>query len=186
MVSVLFFIIFLSAMRTFLVILTTALLTALGLIYARTSNAFPQFFSLLPIPSYATEQTGSIAPTGAACTTPRGESVAHGEVFLSFATETGSIAEDGCESRSTVCNNGSWSLEQEPLAFETCVLETPETCEVNGFIFAHGSSQEFFKLDAATETCTSETRTCTDGEVDGDETYTLLSCSSSCPASTGT
>jgi hypothetical protein len=78
-------------MRTFLVILTTALLTALGLIYARTSNAFPEFFSLLPLPSYVSEQaagTGTISPTGVGCTTPRGDQVAHGEVFLSFASAT--------------------------------------------------------------------------------------------------
>lgn len=170
-------------MRTFLVILTTALLTALGLIYARTSNAFPEFFSLLPLPSYVSEQTGTgtISPTGVGCTTPRGDQVAHGEVFLSFASATWTIADGWCESRSTVCINGSRSVDQEPLEHKTCALETPKTCDVGWFIFAHGTSQEFFKIDETTQTCTSETRTCTDGEVDGDETYTSLSCPSSCP-----
>ncbi len=177
-------------MRTFLLILTTALLTALWLIYAQTSNLFPEFFSLLPLPSYVNEQAGNeewtISPTGADCTTPWGTSVAHGEVFLSFASETGSLAEGGCESRSTVCVNGSRSAEQEPLQYETCTLDTPKTCDVNWFVFAHGSSQEFYLFDEEAQTCTSQTRTCTDGVVDGDETYTYLSCPSSCPASTGT
>ncbi len=171
-------------MRTFLLILTTALLTALWLIYALTSNIFPEFFALLPLPSYVSEQTAqpwTISPTGIGCTTPRGDQVAHGEVFLSFATETWAIAEGWCVSRSTVCVNGSRSAEQEPLAHSTCTLDTPKSCEVGGFIFAHGTSHEFFKLDEPTQRCTSEERTCTDGEVDGDESYTYLSCPSSCP-----
>jgi len=171
-------------MRTFLLILTTALLTALWLIYVQTSNLFPEFFSLLPLPSYVSNQPGdiewTISPTGADCTTPRGKKVTHGEVFLSFASVTGSVSEGWCESRSTVCINGTRSAEQEPLTFETCTLETPKTCEVAGFIFSHGSSQEFFSFDEDEQTCNAQERTCTDGVVDWDEAYTYLSCPSSC------
>lgn len=168
-------------MRTFLVILTTALLTALGLIYARTSNAFPEFFSLLPLPSYVAEQPNWLAPTGEDCTTPWWDTVVHGDTFLSFANETWSIADGKCASRTTVCNNGSWSAEQEPLAFKTCLLDMPKPCDVDWFLFAHGTSHEFFKVETWATSCPSQERNCVDGVVDWDETYTLLNCPWSCP-----
>gem|GEM_PF-6376379 len=65
-----------------------------------------------------------------------------------------------------MCINGTRSAEQEPLTFETCTLETPKTCEVAGFIFSHGSSQEFFSFDEDEQTCNAQERTCTDGVVD--------------------
>lgn len=174
-------------MRTFLLILTTALLTALGLIYALTTNAFPTLFSYLPLPNYGTQPaSGSLAPTWSDCTTPWGETVAHGELFLSFANETWSVADGKCASRTTVCNNGSRSAEEQPLQYQSCALDTPKTCEVNGFVFAHGSSQEFFKIDETTKTCDAQTRTCTDGVASGDEAYMYLSCPSSCPTTTVT
>lgn len=173
-------------MRTFLLIVVTALLSILSLIYAQLNNVFPWFFALLNL-SWSTPQIASdtIPADGAACTTPRWETVEHGQVFLSFAAETWSVASWWCESRSTVCNNWSWSAEQEPLPAKTCVLETPKNCEINWFLIAHGTSKEFYAFDESNQSCESQTRTCTDGEMDGDESYEYVSCPSSCPTLTG-
>lgn len=175
-------------MRTFLLIITTALLTIVGIFYALTNNLFPEVIALLPLPNFVSDQaSGSLAsPTWADCTTPWWDTVTHGEVFLSFQDGSGTLASGGCVSKSTICNNGSRSVAEEPFPNKTCTLAAPENCEVNWFLFAHGTSQEFFKLDTKTQSCTSETRTCTDGTVDGDETFTYLSCPSSCPAAGNT
>lgn len=171
-------------MRTLLLIITTALLTAVWLLYAWQSNSFPEFFSLIA-PVSAPEGEIAIASNGNPCTTPWWETIEHGKVFLSFAQENASIGSGGCESRSTICNDGSRSIDQEPFSYKSCSLETPKSCEVNNFKFAHWSSQTFYKLDAKKQQCTSQERSCIDGIVDGDDAYSYLSCPSSCPVFTG-
>ncbi len=172
-------------MRTLLLIIITALLSTLSLIYAQLNNLLPWFFALLNLPGTApTAVTDTLSANGQPCTTPRWDTIEHGQVFLSFTTETWSIASWWCESRSTVCNNWSRSVEQEPLPAKNCTLDTPKNCEVGSFVFAHGTSQEFYSFDETKQACESQTRNCTDGEVDGDDTYTYLSCPSSCPTQT--
>jgi hypothetical protein len=174
-------------MRTFLLILTTALLTALGIIYAWTNNLFPQVFSLLPMPYYGEQIAAedSAVPTWAACTTPWWDRIAHGEMILSFAAESWTISDEGCQAFSSYCLHGQrWG--DTPARYESCQIENPGTCEVNWFVFAHGTSHEFFAQDPENETCLSQDRTCTDGEVDGDETYIYLGCPSGCAAWDGT
>jgi len=175
-------------MRTLLLIITTALLTTVGLFYAWQSDAFPAFFDLvMPTNSLQSQEAPPIDPNsklisleGNPCITPRNETVQHGEVFLSFAFPQATIADGGCISQSTICNNGTWSADQEPYGFSTCLIETPKTCDVNGFIFPNATTYTFYKPTTA-GTCVSQERTCTDGEVDGDPTYLYISCPSSCP-----
>lgn len=172
-------------MRTLLLIIITALLSILSLIYAQINNIFPEFFALLNLSNSAPASvTETLSADGENCTTPRWETIEHGQVFLSFASETGSIASWWCVSRSTICNNWSRSAEQEPLPVKTCTLQDAQNCELDGLIFANGTSREFFKFNTWDQTCASELRTCTDGTFDGDESFTELSCASNCPLQT--
>lgn len=172
-------------MRTLLLIIVTALLSILSLIYAQLNNVFPWFFALLNLwGTNPTVNTDTLSADGASCTTPRWETIDHGQVFLSFASETWSIASWWCVSRSTVCNNWSRSAEQEPLPAKNCTLKDPTNCELDWLIFTNWTSREFFKFNTWDQTCTSEVRTCTDWIFDGDESFTELSCAATanCPA----
>lgn len=157
----------------------------MSLIYAQLNNLLPWFFALLNLSGSApTAVTDTLSANGEPCTTPRWETVTHWQVFLSFASETWSIANGWCVSRSTVCNNWSRSAEQEPLPAKTCMVQDPANCELNGLIFANGNTREFYKSNTWDQTCLSEMRTCVDWTFDGDESFTELSCTSSanCPA----
>lgn len=49
----------------------------------------------------------TISEVGQDCTTPWGTTIAHGDVILSFETDSATLS-DGCTSKSSVCNDGKY------------------------------------------------------------------------------
>lgn len=122
--------------------------------------------------------TCEIPETWNECETPRWERVAHGAVILSFAQESWTVSE-WCEAKSSICNNWNFQDWEDPLPFATCILETPWHCTVNGFIFAHDTTQTFYNEWSLVEwevVCQSQDRTCSDWVVSWDDEYMYMWC----------
>jgi len=100
------------------------------------------------------------------CNTPWGTTVTHWDLVLSFNNETATL-EEGCQSRTSICNDGEFLDGVEPYDYEKCgydeesikaltglpTREEGEVCDpdldanhctVNGFVFANGTSQIFY------------------------------------------
>lgn len=101
-------------------------------------------------------------------TVPSGQSVT---AYLTSTVPAGSI----CQPQTRVCTNGVLSSAGE---FATCSPATPAACLVNGQTVASGSSIVLFKTAvAASGSCETETRVCTNGALSG--TATFLACDNS-------
>jgi len=172
-------------MRTFLVVLLTALLTLIGGWVALQEGLIPstlfsgqeQCTSTTVVKTYE-EGECAIEETWDDCTTPWWTTATHWDVVLSFESSSATLTE-WCISKSSVCNNGSYMNDNDPYNNESCELETPLNCDVNGFVFAHGTSELFYEEWVAKNgkvKCNSEARSCEDGEATGWDTYIYKSC----------
>ena len=172
-------------MRTFLIVLLTALLTLIwwwvalqeGLIPSTLFSWQDECTSTTVVKTYE-EGECEVPKTGESCTTPRGTVAAHGDVILSFESASATLA-DGCVSKSSVCNDGSYMNDNDPFEFEACELDTPLNCEVNWFVFAHGTSEVFYEegiIEDGEVTCASETRACEDWEASWWDSFEYKSC----------
>lgn len=174
-------------MRTFLIVLLTALLTLIwagaamqeGLIPSNILSGSLDTCTTTTVVKTYEEGECEIPNDGENCETPRWTTVAHGDVVLSFQNPSATLTE-GCESKSSVCNNWAYINDNNPYEYEVCELETPLNCDVNGFVFAHGTTEVFYeewvRISGEIE-CNSQERTCEDGEASGWDTYIYKSCS---------
>lgn len=115
--------------------------------------------------------------TPANCTTPWGVAVNHGSSVTAFQTAT--VAWDGtCTSQSRTCTDGVLSGTYSNSA---CAKATPLNCTAPwGGTVNHGSSITAFQTASVPSdgTCTSQSRTCTNGVLSG--SYTNGSCVQNC------
>jgi len=136
------------------------------------------------------------------CTTPWGTTVTHWDLVLSFDKETASI-EDGCKSRTSICNDGEYLDGNDPYDYEKCWYDEESIkaltwlsgedtekescdidleanhCTVNWFVFANWTSQIFYTSWTNSNgkwTCDSQKRSCTDWVVSWDNKYQYYSC----------
>lgn len=153
-----------SIMRTALTIITTAILTAIAFLFARqqgfldSSHGANDCASLPNVIEKHTLGSGDatnreIADTGESCQTPWGDTVTHGESFLSFANDVAN--EDGiCVNKTVTCNDGTWLGDIVPYEYAACALDpstntgailTSQNCLVGDIIVPHDSTYTFYK-----------------------------------------
>jgi len=108
-----------------------------------------------------------------------GQTIAHAASVEAYQNSTVAYG-SSCLSEQRVCNNGSLSGSN---AYGSCAVDTPASCLFNGQTVAHGSNVSAFANSnvAFGETCTAETRTCTNGSLSGSNAYG--SCAVDAPAS---
>ena len=115
--------------------------------------------------------------SGASCETPRGESVDHGESVLSFEDETGWFEEE-CVIRTSRCDDGTF-VEKVPFQYPSCKIDIPDSCTVGSTKLYHGTTKTFYangRYVGNQRVCDKQERTCEDGNVTGDNTYTSTVC----------
>lgn len=111
------------------------------------------------------------------CVTPWDEKVDHGESVLSFEEQTWWF-EDECVVRTSLCEDGEF-VELQPFPYPTCKIGVPSSCDVNGYRLYHGTTQTFYNRWSTTRwvhSCDSQDRTCTDWDVDWDNSYIYREC----------
>lgn len=108
----------------------------------------------------------------ASCTAPWGVSVSHGSSISAY--EANSVPYGStCNNESRTCNNGTFSGSFE---YGTCTVAAPASCTTPwGAVVAHGASILAYKDSASVTSCSSETRTCSNGTLSG--TFANGSCS---------
>jgi peptidoglycan hydrolase-like protein with peptidoglycan-binding domain len=117
----------------------------------------------------------------------------NGLTFAEGATRTmytvDSVAAGGdCVPYHTVrtCLNGSFTGNPAAIYLSCSVRQAPATCTVGSTVMSSGQSQVFYSAlyAAAGTSCSSlaQTRTCTNGTIDGSSAYTYSSCSASSAA----
>lgn len=114
------------------------------------------------------------------CATPWGSIIAHGTsipAYLSSSVPFGST----CTSQTRTCDNGALS---GSYTAGSCSVQAPASCNTPwGATVAHGASVQAYAANSVTwdKTCTSQTRTCTNGTLSG--TNTFSSCTVGTPPS---
>ncbi|WP_409477861.1 hypothetical protein [Pseudobdellovibrio sp. HCB154] len=102
-----------------------------------------------------------------------GRTVADGQTVTAFLT--GSVAYgQSCQSETRTCSNGVLSGSN---TFASCSVEAALSCTFNGSTIAHGQTVEAYKSSSVAygQSCSSETRTCTNGVLSGSNTYSSCS-----------
>lgn len=117
------------------------------------------------------------------CTLPWGGTLAHGASTTAY--QTASVPWNGtCSPETRTCNNGTLS---GSYSNKSCAVTTPDNCTTPwGGTVNHGSSITAFQAASVPSdgTCTSQTRTCTNGTLSG--SYTNSTCVKNCTTPWGT
>lgn len=177
-------------MRTFLIVLLTALLSLIGAWVLMQEGLIPglgwsECKSTQIVKTYEDGEC-PINTTWKECTTPWWTTVAHWDLVLSFEHPEATLKE-WCISKTSICNDWSYVNNDDPYDNETCVFDTSSLeenlnkkhCTVNGFVFADGTSQTFYTLGKLTDGkrwCDSQVRSCDNWVVSGDSVYEYYSC----------
>ena len=101
-----------------------------------------------------------------------GQTIAHGQSAVAFATSTVGFGEL-CQQESRTCTNGALSGSSQ---YASCEVAAPASCLFNGQTIAHGQNVMGYlapSVDAGS-TCKQETRTCENGSLSG--SYFFSSC----------
>lgn len=108
-----------------------------------------------------------------------GQTIAHGASVQAFPNSTVAYNQS-CQAETRTCDNGILS---GSAAYASCSVNTAASCLFNGQTIAHGSAVQAFANSSVAygQTCTAETRTCTDGVLSGSSAY--ASCVVDQPAS---
>jgi hypothetical protein len=108
-----------------------------------------------------------------------GQTVAHGETVVGFQTSTVPFG-SSCTQETRTCDNGNLD---GSYSYASCNVDAPASCLFNGQTLAHGESANGFQNSTVPfgSTCSQESRTCSDGNLDGSFAYD--SCTVDAPAS---
>ena len=133
----------------------------------------------LALPSLLLFGLGAASTAHAACTF-NGQSYNEGETVVGYLYSAVPVGQT-CVSETRTCTSagtftGSYS-------FASCGVGTPPSCLFNGVTVEHSQSVTAYQSSSVPfgSSCTSQTRTCTNGSLSG--TYNYLSCSPGPPAS---
>ncbi len=124
---------------------------------------------------------GDLVTSGTSCITPWEETVEHGKQVLSFRDLVQPFDEE-CHIMTSECINGEWLPERERANiydYPTCKINPPANCQIGNYSIYHNGEKELFATGKYVEgkrECSSQTRNCRDGELDGDEEYVYLGC----------
>ena len=101
-----------------------------------------------------------------------GQTIAHGQDVLSFATSTVAFGES-CQQETRTCANGTLSGSSK---YASCEVDAPASCLFNGQTIAHGQNVMGYLAPSvdSESTCKQETRTCANGSLSG--SYFFPSC----------
>lgn len=117
-------------------------------------------------------------PEGEAPCIFNGQTVAHGSVVRAFQN---SAVEHGqsCVSQLRLCTNGSLNGSYN---FASCDVDQPRACIFNGQTVPHNGQVSAYRTSTVAfgESCQSQTRTCTDGSLNG--SFQFNSCKVGAPA----
>jgi hypothetical protein len=116
---------------------------------------------------------GSCAPNAPVSCLFNGQTVPAGNSVTAYQASSVPFGQT-CVSEQETCTNGV--LSGNGYAFASCVPNTPAACSFNGQTYPSGTSVTAYK-DASVDaggTCTSQSRTCTNGALSG--SYTNASC----------
>ncbi len=106
-----------------------------------------------------------------------GRTLAHGETAVAFQSSSAFFGKS-CNQENRTCDNGALSGTYD---FDSCVVDSPISCSLNGSTVTHGTSVVAF--ESATvgfgQTCVSEARSCSNGTLSG--SYTNTSCETQSP-----
>ena len=107
-------------------------------------------------------------PPPAACTF-NGQSVAHGATVTAYQSST-VPSDQQCVSQQRTCANGSLSGTYQ---YAACSVSPAQSCTFNGQTLQSGSSVTAYLSSSVPygQTCTSQTRACTNGTLSGSYTY---------------
>ena len=190
-------------MKTALTVITTAILTAIAFLFAWQNGLLGNnTTSTCPTISCPTANlTGEgmknpdtmkcdLDATGAPCSTPWGENIAHGKSVLSFKQETGTGTYQ-CEALTSTCNDGSRRKDKKPYPFASCSLGekslednilVSKNCKLGDVIIPHDTTYTFYKEIKEGNKYVYKTakRYCFDGKLEGDETYNKINMLSTC------
>lgn len=98
-----------------------------------------------------------------------GQTLADGQTITAYLTGSVGYGET-CKSETRTCSNGVLSGSS---TFASCSAEAPKSCSFNGQTVLSGSSVNAYASSQVPygQTCSSETRTCTNGVLSGSNTY---------------
>lgn len=125
-------------------------------------------------------QYSSCAADQAASCLFDGRTIAHGESVAAFATSSVNYGST-CTQESRTCNNGVLS---GGYTFSSCTIGQPQNCSFNGVTVNHNQSIIAFAAEhvAYGQSCVSESRTCTNGQLSGSMTATACVVDAAPPA----
>lgn len=94
-----------------------------------------------------------------------GLTIAHGQSTILFKDASVAYGQS-CEPESRICSNGSLSGSYSQ---GSCVVEEAKTCSFNGQVVADGATVQAYSSSSVPydQTCSSETRTCSNGVLSG-------------------
>lgn len=116
---------------------------------------------------------GSCSVDAAKSCSFNGQVVAHGQTVEAFLSSSVAYGET-CQSEVRTCTNGVLSGSNKN---SSCSVEAPKSCSFNGSIIDHGKTVQAYKSSSVAygQSCSSETRTCTNGVLSGSNTYSVCS-----------
>lgn len=94
-----------------------------------------------------------------------GQTVAHGQAVNAFLNSTEAFGST-CQMESRTCSNGQLSGSH---TFASCQVDAPASCSFNGMTIASGATVVAYPVGSVAhgQTCSSETRTCLNGQLSG-------------------
>ena len=130
--------------------------------------------------AYGAGETGECSATltvNRQCTTPWGATVTHGNSVTAWQASTVPYGST-CSSQTRSCSNGTLSGSYQ---YQSCSVQSPANCTLNGVTVIHGQSRTFYSVQTAPSgaLCSSYTqsRTCTNGSLSGSSSYQYANCS---------
>lgn len=116
------------------------------------------------------------------CVAANGATVLEGESIKLYSRSFVNVGES-CDAYAQMRTCKGGVMQGDPsFSLSSCTVKTPQSCTFGGVTISHGQSRLFYSRDMAvgTTTCTSysQSRTCTDGVLSGDNAYSIASCTS--------
>lgn len=114
------------------------------------------------------------------CTTPRWGEVSHSQAVVSYQINADWV----CQTRVSVCNDGTYLADQNPYWLETCprswwTWELALWCQLGSVLVPEGQALTLYNSptrDGEERSCDFWERTCTDWELSGNSEFTQFNC----------
>lgn len=113
----------------------------------------------------------------ASCSLPWSGTIQNGQSTIAYQAATVAYG-SSCSSQTRICSDGTLS---GSYLYQSCSVNPPANCTLNGVTIPHGGSRTFYSVQTAPsgQLCSAYTRsrTCTNGSLSGSSSYQYASCS---------